>query len=653
MQQQKRKKRQYWRVAQLCSFLIPGGGHLLLGSPLKGLLILTGTLIDLAAMVRYASEGNGNYTLLIVYLGLAIPVFWFYSVFDMLQLTAKMRAKEEQEPEIPVQTGKGLMLQGFILAIMGLLLLILVHKVSVRTYWLSQAGIYAPGISLAVIAALLVIYRGKTMFKMGRLTAAAVILTVGGLLLSDQIQHRNDIELLGQWWPAAFVLLGLEVVVYGLIYRSSSKRLSFDLAGSFLAVVIAVAAFGVTQYAAMPFRWLDQWKDNLAGMVGFSEEKGFKYELEMKRVPLPAELTAIEVNNPNGEVQIKPGDVERIEIRTVMWVDSSDEKEAQEVKANSEIAASEGDTLVIEAKGATYGVSNSRKPRMNMVITIPAQSQFVVRPAPAQQAGETFDEPVSSTSVSEAEQTDGTEGQQPGDMAEGAPSADSEANPETEKPEEAAVLSTELAISVSNGTVKVAGLYLPGGLKVKMANGEIAIHDLEGNVTAETKNGSIEAADIAGNAHLETYNGNVSAARITGNLEGSTLSGSMNVAYIEGKVEVATKNGQIDIKEALSSVKADTLNGDIAIASSTVGGNWNIDSSIGEIRLMIPDNGSYSVNGSVTFGTIATDLPLDASKKTITGEIGGGEFRINVNANSSITVNRYNPHAEIPLSLTK
>lgn len=87
-----------------------------------------------------------------------------------------------------------------------------------------------------------------------------------------------------------------------------------------------------------------------------------------------------------------------------------------------------------------------------------------------------------------------------------------------------------------------------------------------------------------------------------------------------------------------ASVKADTLNGDIELSSDIVGGNWDLDSSVGEIKLAMPENSHFTLYGSVTFGNITSELPLEVSKKTIRGTMGDGTFRIQINATNSISI---------------
>ncbi|SEO68893.1 DUF4097 family beta strand repeat-containing protein [Paenibacillus sp. OV219] len=599
--------------APLLAFIVPGGGHLALGKPLTGLLLLLGTLTDIAAMIRFADEGGGKYALLIIFLGLALPFFWFYSVFDTLQLKAKLRALEASTI---VAAAEQLRTSGFITALQGisviglaLILLWLVQAPEALLAALDDLGSYTPGAGLIIIALIAASRRKNAMFKLGRFTASAIMITIGAFLLWDQFRGRNDIELLGKWWPAAFVMLGIEVVILSIVYRTASRKSSFDIGGAVLATVIAVIAFGVTQYASMPFRWLDEFKVNLTGTSGYSEEKGFQYNKGLMSEVLQPDTTSIAINNPNGKVTVRRGDVHAVTVETVMWVDSTDKEEADEVAEKSIVTMNGGKKVEIEAKGHPYGANGNRVPRMNMLVTIPAQSAFG-----SPQATLTPPEAYTNNNATASTNT---------------------------ATEQMAELDPELSIDVMNGPVDISGLNIAGGLRIRATYGELTLRSLTGPVDAETKNGGIVVSDLEGDAVLSAFNGNIKLAHAAGSVQASTQSGDIELLQITGDIESDTKNGQITIREASGAIKADTLNGDIGVASAAVGGDWDIDSSIGEIHLQLPVQGNYSVNGSVTFGDVSSDLPLTISKKTIRGNIGAGTFRININANSSILVNRY------------
>ncbi|WP_219838766.1 DUF4097 family beta strand repeat-containing protein [Paenibacillus sp. R14(2021)] len=654
-------------LAPLLAFLIPGGGHLALGRTVTGLLLLLGTLTDIAGIIRFADEGGGEFALLIILLGLGVPYFWFYSVFSTLQLSAKLRHEAaEREAELLGDTRTNreverhggisfaLIAQGIAVIGISFILLVLVQSTIDVSLPIETTGTYLPGVLLICLAVVIVLRGKQAMFKLGRFTAAAVLVTVGSLLLWDQLRSRNDIELLGQWWPAAFVLLGIEIMIASLVYRKGVKRPSFDIGGAFIAVIVTVTAFAVTQYASMPFRWLDEFKVNLTGTSGFGEEKGFQYKKETIHEPLLPSTSVIAINNVNGSVLVKEGDVGDIVIETVMWVDAADQQEADNTAEKSEVVISGDDHIKIEAKGHPYGTNGDRKPRMNMVITLPADSAFGKQaqstpPPNDPNSGKSANNANGGTSSTESG-VDAMNSPAPPVDQEAVPPGDSSTNSGQSATSDNANASTtgktpqvELYIGTVNGSVVTSDLTVSGGLTIKVTSGEISVKRIAGPVDAETKNGSITAAALDGSIKLNTYNGDIAAADITGSIDGSTLSGSIDLRHISGDIDTDTKNGQIGVREASGAIKADTLNGDINIASAAVGGDWDIDSSIGEIHLMIPETGSYSVSGSVTFGDVSTDLPLTISKKTIRGSVGESTYRINIDANSSIVVNRYTP----------
>ncbi|TYP68610.1 DUF4097 family beta strand repeat-containing protein [Paenibacillus methanolicus] len=629
-------------LAVLAAFVCPGAGHLLLGLHMNGLLLLAGTLADILAMIHFADLAGGRFALLLVYLGLAVPAFWFYSVFGTLQEASRQNHAADVSS---VRSGTlALVLQGAAIALLGAVMLVFLAPPKWLAELLEDNGNDLTGIGLIIIALNYAFRRRGTMLRTGRITAALLILTVGGLLLSDQMAGRNDIALLGRWWPAAFVLLGVEVIVYSLAYRKKEERLPFDLGGSFMAAVIAVTAFSVTQYAAMPFKWLDQWNVNMPGAASLSEENGFKYDKEKLEIPLGADMESISINNPNGSVTVLKGEAANMTIETIVWIDAANKQEADEAAAASVVEIGGEKKIAIEAKGKAYGADGSRLPRMNVTVTVPADSHFSKIPVVDNEiAGAEESETLPPADSSEA--IGANEDARSDDEANGSP-ADSPAtltdanDAKDEAPEQP---QAKLTITAGNGAIRAEGLFLPGGLAIQGTNGEIQVSRIVGSVDIKTKNGAITVDQIAGDANLEVANGDISARQMEGKADVTTSSGSIRLEDIRGEAEVETKNGQITVAEAASGLRVDTLNGEIDIRSSVVGGDWNIDSSIGDIRLYVPETGGFSVNGSVTFGTITTDLPLEIGKKTVRGSVGDDLYRIDIDANSSIAINRYLP----------
>ncbi|ACS99772.1 DUF6677 family protein [Paenibacillus sp. JDR-2] len=596
----------------LLAFVLPGAGHLYTGRYQRGLLLTAGLVLDIAAIIRLADANAARHLLFIVYLGITLPVYYFVSVFDALQTRADARdgSTDQLSPVI-----------GLLIMAAGALLFILTDPPAALIPWMDDLAEMAVGPFLTAVALVLWFSRVKgdrSMFRLGRFTAAVFIIAVGGLLLWDQVKGRNDVALLGKWWPAVFILLGAEIIIYSIVYRKAARKLRFDFIGAIIAIVISVVAFTVTQYAELPFRWLDQYVD-LNGTPDYGEEKGFKFVKETDTVPFDAAaISKLKISNPNGKVTVRGGGTDQLVIDTEIWVDVTDEQAAEQIADKSAVErVSDADSMTITAKGEPYGTNGSRKPRINIVVTVPQTT--VTAQDPEDSAGIPSADPSSDKNSNSESDLNATE----------TPLNESERN---------SVPQMAITVDVNNGPVTASGLNAPGGVQLKSDNGDIDAEQIKGPLVVHGLNGGIKLQTVTGDAELSTKNGAITADALNGNLTAETWNGAMTLSGITGSVGADTKNGKIAMKEVSGEVKASTLNGNIELASETVGGDWDLDSTVGEIKLRVPAAGDYSVFGSVTFGSITTDLPLTVNKKTVRGTIGSGTYRIQVNATNSIYI---------------
>lgn len=618
----------------LLAFLWPGAGHLYTGEYTRGLLLAAGILLDGGTIVRLADADGAKHLLLIVYLGLALPVFYFISVYDALQ---SLDRRTETQPGLKLRDGILIMVAGILL----MLLLMLRQPTSLFT-WFDEAANYAVGPVLGLIAVSLVLrQRLAAVFRLGSFTAALFIAAAGGLLLWDEIHSSNVFALMRYWWPVLFICLGGELVAYSLLQRRSRKQLRLDFIGSMAAVVIAGFGFLVTQYADLPFRWIDQYVD-LNGAQDYGEEKGFHYQKEVLIVPMEEKTTAIQIYNVNGKVTLQSGNNDYISIDTEVWVDIADEAEADKMAGKSKIeASSSGEKITLQAKSSSYGENGTRKPRINITVTVPrlpnVQVEEIVEPdldpdleSDDPVAQETsMPDPSSPHNVEQASASNATSTPTP---------EQSPLQVEEQQRDEQPSRQLSVLVHTDNGPIKVKNLDAPGGVELSSDTGEILAEGIQGSVQAKANNGTITLRHIIGDTSITLLNGAVTAASITGNVFAEATNGALKMTNISGDIEADTKNGKININEASGIVKAATLNGGIELASSVVGGDWDVDSSVGEIKLTVPQYGSYTVYGSVTFGAITTNLPLEVSKKTVRGTIGDGQYRLQINANNSIAI---------------
>ncbi|QJC51217.1 DUF4097 domain-containing protein [Paenibacillus albicereus] len=663
MSAESRNRKNRW-LTGLYAALLPGGGHLYLGWYGRGLLLLLVVLLDLAALIRFSDSTSGSRALLLLYLGYALPALYFYSVFDALEIhsRSKLAAGSRGGGAGPFSIRHSLVLVGG-----GLLLLFLIRPTEAVQPRLDWIGDMASGAVLLALAAWLSLRRSPEQFRFGRLSAILLLAACGAILLWDQIRERNDIGLLSEWWPVLFVLAGAEMLLFQLLERRRpGRRLTIGAGAAAAAVLLIGSAYAVTQYGGLPFRWLDQYAGRTS-LENLSEEKGFHFEQEPIFLALEGQVASVIIDNPNGDVTVRAASdpsSRQVTVQAELWVDTEDSKEADHVREKSKLKVSSEGKLEIAAQGMPYGANGSRLPRYNLIVTMPADLEASFRsdetaplpmlPLPSMPSGLFSPSPSSVPTNVAAQSADrssaGSSASAVSSVATAgpsmlpSPSAEPEASPSpspsaspTPGPE-----AVKLLLHAGNGNVSMSGLTAEGGLTVKNGNGAIELRDLRGKVEADTTSGNITAERIAGDAALSARDGSIQASRIDGSINAYTSNGNLEISEIEGDSAILeTKNGFIRVEEVAGSLQADTLNGEIRIRSSTVGGGWDIDSSIGEVMLSLPTTSSYVMDGAVTFGEIRTELPLQVTKKRVEGTIGLGIHRIRVDANSDISIFAY------------
>lgn len=682
-----------WLTAVL-AFLVPGLGHLFNGQYGRGFLLMACLLLNYSAIFRLADEAGGRHLLLIVYLCLMLPVFYFISVYDSLQ-----RKQNGGEPTMLRSV------HGLLLAFAGLAALTFLNPPSIMLPWLNELAEVSVGPLLMAIACLLAFGIRKTdggvvVYKFGRATAAALILSVGFLLLWDLLRGRNDIILLRNWWPLLFVVLGIEMVACSWAFGKRLSRRKLDGTGLAIALIVAVTAYSVTQYADFPVRWLDQFNVDLNANKSYGEDQGFRYDKNVIKVPLDPKLSSISIQNPNGDIRIRTSDqASEIEIVPIVWVDVDSQADADMIAEQSTVQITPGKEMAIFGRGQSYGASGNRLPRINLDIVLPIfhmEEEHEQLPAPGSGRETVFADDIDSESESpessfengeaiadeaildaREDESNTVEGgadafsidqisnpenssdDNLGDEAatEGDPIPDGETGDHVDLGDETATgegneeaqeelppptqkkPSVSLSMDISNGSVDASGLEFLGGVRIATGTGMVTLADMTGPVAVKVTDGGVEAKGIIGESVLEVKNGTITAESVEGgSLYVATTNGNVELNAIKGDLVAETKNGAIDIFSAEAGIKADTLNGSISIDSRVVGGNWDLDSSVGEITLTLPEDGSYTVYGSVTFGKISTDLPLELIRKTVRGTVGDGAFRIHINATNSISI---------------
>lgn len=346
------------------------------------------------------------------------------------------------------------------------------------------------------------------MIKIGRYTAALSLTALGILLLLDHAGFLDVFAVLGAWWPAALVALGIELIVVQSIHRQEGKRVRISFGILFGAFILGGFVLAAARGSNYHFSSVQEWTRGITWGLYDSDRAKHSFDKGVTSVPLPAPGTKVTVSDVNGNVTLTEGPVSEIEVKAVVYVDVSDMDRARELADRSSVRITDDDGLQIAAYVEPYGVGNLRKPRMDITVTLP-QGRVPV----------SMEVNVGSGSVRLDQLTE----------------------------------SSELALDVKNGGI--TGNNVGGGLHAKLLNGDIELTGLMGDADLEIVNGDLKVRDPKAAISAQTVTGDVSVrgSAVRGDWKASSKIGDIDLAWPEGTgVTVSARTTMGDVNDSWS-----------------------------------------------------------------------------------------------------
>jgi DUF4097 and DUF4098 domain-containing protein YvlB len=312
------------------------------------------------------------------------------------------------------------------------------------------------------------------MKKVGRYTAALLLVTVGVLRIIDLSKGSYILKTAAIYWPLFLILFGLEYLLVHFLNRNSENRLKFDFGGLFLSILITGAVILFTQAGNFSFPWSFNASDNL----------GLKFDKGITKIELNAAIEHVKVNDLVGDITIKSAAVSQIEVETTVIIGNLKQDEAQKVADYSTIEnSSNGKELTIEAKGGEWNgfLGIKRKPRMNLIITLP--NEHLIDLDVTTEYGALAATGVQLKSKLVLKTINGSI--------------------------HLADMNAKINAKTSNGTIEATNLS--GSSELNTINGSFNLNNMPAGVIAHTVNGSVEISSptIGGDWNLESTNGSV------------------------------------------------------------------------------------------------------------------------------------------------
>ena len=610
----RRQPRKHKFIAGLLAVLIPGMGHLYLGLLRKGISLIFLILLDISALLYFSSIGMQINVPLLILLALFIPVLYFFNVFDVLQTSDRIIHQINQTGTHNTETfdsdvnsvstvskRRSLVSEpgisfGLLLLFGGILLFLFRQKpIWLRFYIEHYAGVTVAGLLICVgiiwisreldhrMSHTRRAYVPNNKPRIGRFTAGLLLIGIGVLLALDWKDHSEQMLLLLKWWPVVPVFWGMEYLLMFVSVRRSGSEISLPAKKFRLDVSGVISA---TLLAACVF------------IVAEQEH----YIHLWNRVNLNLTAAAVDYGEAKGSKYQKPPVIVPVELKS----------------AKLTIDAINGDILLHRA---------------------PVEDIEIVTTVWVDQLEGVMAEAISEQSFVDVEEGSNIKitpkGKAYGESGKRQPRMDIDILlPEDRR--------FNLEIRTMNGGITLQNVEAIKDISLETANGQIILHKIFGDVKGKTLNGAVRVRGVQGSVDLSTSGGDMNAWDVTGPLKLSTAVGNVGAVNNGDAVDISSKNGNLNIRGARMKVQAESLNGSIDVRSEHIGGDWDVYSAVGDLDLFLPFEGDYTVDGSSGYGDITSDIPgLLIDKKTISGKMGTGEYKLQLEGNSNLNVRKY------------
>ncbi len=415
--------------------------------------------------------------------------------------------------------------------------------------------------------------------KVGSITLAVGLITVGALLFA---QNFMDIPVkdIYKYWPVLLIGLGLEMVLYMVLYSRNNTEVKLSVDGLCIVFIIVLGLFS----NGVKFINIDDPGHMFFGYRGNSIIDGVRYRTEIsetyvkENVSSSFNLKELKITNNFGDIKVLPTDAKSIRVEAKVTVKCNDEVKAREY-AKDAVEIKEGDVTELSPKNpANWNKDDFAKAQVDFIVYVPKQVS------------------VDADSSFGDIDVNGVDG--------------------------------KCVLENRNGEIKATDVG--GDVDIDNSFGDIEVSNVKGKADITNKNGEITADKISGSAVIESHFGDIEATSIGGDIKIVNNNGRITASDISGKANVENSFGDINLDKVNGGATVESKNG--RIEAEDVAGNVQIKNAFGDIYFRSESINDGDIYAKTKFGNIDCDKPLQLNKEgqdtVAQGKLGTGQNRI-------------------------
>ena len=192
-------------------------------------------------------------------------------------------------------------------------------------------------------------------------------------------------------------------------------------------------------------------------------------------------------------------------------------------------------------------------------------------------------------------------------------------------------------VDISTGSGDVVAARMGDGFGMSAGSGDLHIDSVTGPFKFSAGSGDVTAGSVKGRVEISLGSGDVDIDEITGNIKVSTGSGDIGVGTLDGDLHARASSGDVTVLDHTGGADIGTSSGDVGLHSHSERGMMSIDTSSGDVDLVLYNTDSVEIDLRTSTGMMRTKLPLvveDASRRHLMGSAGRGDLKIDVSTTS-------------------
>lgn len=168
-------------------------------------------------------------------------------------------------------------------------------------------------------------------------------------------------------------------------------------------------------------------------------------------------------------------------------------------------------------------------------------------------------------------------------------------------------------ISISNVSGKTTLGAQAKSVDIFTTSGDVKYKGVYGDISVEAVSGSIDITSdgAAKSTYLSSSSGDVYVSGNTGFLTTSSVSGDTTGLHITTPYVCASStSGEVYMLGNISSAEVESVSGSITLDTAVCPESIDVDSTSGEVKLIIPENSSFELEFETSSGELSSDLPM-------------------------------------------